>query len=109
MLATQAVAVTEITSLGTTSTDRLAGETLIKDVTLELLGEQRQEWRDGFDAGVKSGVLRIMQSETLIQLASELALLREVASKLGAKCDYWMHKSDEFEAAADHWYSVAAR
>ena len=108
MLATQRVSAIGNTNNGMTNTERLEPEVLIRDVTPELLGEIRQEWRDGFDAGIKTGALRIMDSAALQQIASELVLLREVAHRLGVKCDYWRSKSDEFEEQATYWHGVAS-
>ena len=107
MLATQHAVVIGTSKPSTTSSSQ-SDEPLIKDVTAEILGERREEWRDGFDAGVKVGSRRILESPTLEQMAAELLLLRDVAERLGKKADYWMRKSDEFEAEATHWHGVAA-
>lgn len=46
------------------------------DVTTELIGERRQEWREGYDSGIKQGVTRILQSDALAQLAFDFKVLR---------------------------------
>lgn len=48
----------------------------IVDVTTELIGERREEWRDGFDSGMKQGTSRVLQSSAVEQLALELTLYR---------------------------------
>jgi hypothetical protein len=84
------------------------GEPLVLDVTMELLGERREEWRDGYDAGLRNGAKRVLESEMLAQIVTELLLLREVAHRLGVKADYWAARSQENELAAEYWHSVAA-
>jgi len=51
-------------------------EVLVTDVTTEMLGERRDEWRDGFDSGQKSGTQRVLQSDALEQLVLELVMQR---------------------------------
>jgi hypothetical protein len=85
-----------------------AGEPLVLDVTAELLGERREEWRDGYDAGLRSGAKRVLESEMIAQIVSELILLREVAHRLGVKCDYWADRAQRMELDAEHWHGVAA-
>jgi hypothetical protein len=106
MPATQAVAAIGNTSGDTRTTSK--DEPLIRDVTTEILGEQRAEWRRGFDAGLRTGAQRVLESQCMEQIVTELVLLRDVATKLGAKCDYWMHRADEMELEATHWHEVAS-
>lgn len=108
MLATQLSPAIGDTSSAMTTTSKPEPEVLIKDVTMEILGEQRAEWRSGFDAGLRTGAQRVLESSCMGQIVAELILLREVAAKLGEKCDYWMRRSDEMELEATHWHEVAS-
>lgn len=107
MQATQSVAAT-----GTTKPDTTSGlesdEPLVKDVTAEILGEIRAEWREGFDSGLRVGGRRVLESQCVEQIVTELVLLRQVAAKLGEKADYWMQRSDQFELEATYWHGVVA-
>jgi hypothetical protein len=51
-------------------------EILVVDVTSELIGERREEWRAGFDSGMKQGTSRVLQSGALEQIVLELSLQR---------------------------------
>lgn len=107
MQATVAVAATGTTKPSTTSGSP-SDEPLVKDVTAEILGERREEWRDGYDAGLRAGARRVLESQCMEQIVTELVLLREAAAKLGEKCDFWMARSQEMELEATHWYGVAS-
>jgi hypothetical protein len=108
MLATQPRAAIGNTNSDTTTTSKPEPEILIKDVTMEILGESRAEWRRGFDAGLRSGAQRVLESQCMGQIVTELILLREVAAKLGEKCDYWTRRAEEMELEATHWHEVAS-
>jgi hypothetical protein len=84
------------------------GTPLVLDVTMELLGERREEWHAGYDAGLRSGAKRVLESEMLAQIVTELLLLREVAHRLGVKADYWAERAQTMELEAEHWHGVAA-
>ena len=56
---------------------------LTTDVTEEILGERRAEWRDGYESGLKAGVQRTLQSHALEDIAMELKMLRTL---YGATC-----------------------
>ena len=71
-------------------------EILVTDVTTELIGERRQEWRDGYDSGMRSGTQRVLQSSALEQLMLELTLQR-------AMTDVAMQR----ERLLQHWKSEA--
>lgn len=108
MLATLPIAAIGNTSSDTTTTSKPDLEILIRDVTPEVLLEKRADWRDGYDSGLSAGCRRVLESQCLEQIVTELVLLREVAVKLAARADYWMAKSDAFEAEATYWHGVAS-
>lgn len=86
----------------------MSDEVLVTDVTTQILGEQREEWRAGYDAGLRAGARRVIESQALEQIVIELVLLREVAQKLGAKADYWIARAQEMEITAEYWHGVSA-
>jgi hypothetical protein len=67
-------------------------EPLVRDVTLEILGEQRQEWRDGYDAGLKAGSQRVLQSQMIEDIALEVKMLRLAVTSLGQQAEFWRQK-----------------
>lgn len=71
-------------------------EILVTDVTTELLGERRQEWRDGFDSGIRAGTSRTLQSNALTQLALELTLYKSALAV-----------AEQRERLLAHWKSEA--
>lgn len=83
-------------------------EPLIVDVTTELIGERRQEWRDGFNAGMRAGTRQVLESDTLEGIALELTVLRAACVRLAADVDYWRGRADENELEAERWHGVAA-
>lgn len=48
----------------------------IVDVTAEIIGERREDYRAGFDSGLRQGAIRVMQSDAMAQLAFDLKVLR---------------------------------
>lgn len=79
----------------------MAAETAhVIDITAELVGERRQEWRDGHDAGMKRGVTSVLQSPAVEQLALELTLTR---ATLKAVSDTAMQR----ERLILHWKTEA--
>lgn len=48
------------------------------------LSDARAEWRAGFDAGVKAGVNRYLQSRVFEDLALELTMLRAAVTAMTA-------------------------
>lgn len=107
MLATPYVPAIGTTKPDTTSTSQ-SDEPLVKDVTTEILGASRVEWREGFDMGVRTGTRRVLESQPLGEIAVELLILRAAAANLSEKADYWMRKADEFETEATYWHGVAS-
>lgn len=91
MLATQLEAATG-TSKESTTPGLESDEPSVRDVTLEILGERRAEWREGYDAGLREGARRLLDSEALGQVASELVMMRRVAESLGKQADFWKAK-----------------
>lgn len=75
MQATVAEPVTTISSADTTN-GLPDSEPRVVDVTAELIGERREEWRSGFDAGLRDGARRVMHSDAMGQLAFDLKVLR---------------------------------
>lgn len=64
----------------------------VVDVTTELIGERRQEWRDGFEIGMRSGTQRVLQSNAVEQIALELTLLRaatDVSAQREKLLEHW--------------------
>jgi DNA polymerase III psi subunit len=54
--------------------------------------ERREEWRAGYDSGLKHGAARYFNSPLMEQLALELTLLRATAESLGKQADFWRAK-----------------
>lgn len=48
----------------------------VVDVTMEIIGERREDYRAGFDSGLRQGAIRVMQSDAMAQLAFDLKVLR---------------------------------
>ena len=59
-------------------------EPRVTDVTEEVIGARRADWRDGFDSGLRTGARRVIESQTLEQVVIELKLLRVLYA---AACD----------------------
>ncbi len=82
--------------IGTSNPSTTSGleseEPSVRDVTVEILGERRQEWREGYDAGLLEGARRTLDSYALAEIASELVLMRRVAESLGKQADFWKAK-----------------
>jgi hypothetical protein len=78
------------------------GEPLVIDVTIEILGGRREDWRDGYEAGIRSGTQRVLQSEAVLSMAFELTLLRAVTKGLQGLVA-------ELEHQAEYWHWKAAR
>lgn len=85
-----------------------SSEPLVVDVTADIIGERREEWRDGYDAGMKAGARRVIESSCLESITVELVLLREAAKKLGEKADFWMRRAEDMELEATHWHGLIA-
>lgn len=98
-------------------------EVLVTDVTVELIGERREEWRDGFDSGLREGGRRVMYSDTLQQLALELKVTRvmneamcEVAHQRErllahwkAEAQWWREEHDKVSAEYSAFVKEMAR
>jgi hypothetical protein len=81
---------------------------VIADITADLVGERREDFRRGFDAGVREGSRRVLYSNALEEMALELTLLRQAAADLARKADYWMMHAQRAELSAEYWHQVAA-
>lgn len=85
---------------------------LATDVTDELLGERRAEWRDGYESGLKAGTQRTLQSHALEDIAMELRLLRVLYAGVCEALDEAQHQVGVLEAELDYrapgWDRVAA-
>lgn len=99
MLATQLEAATGSSKNDTTNGSE-SDEPSVRDVTLEILGERRQEWRDGFESGVKQGTTRVLQSDALAQIALELKVTRTFN-------DAMAEVAHQRERLLAHWKSEA--
>lgn len=65
------------------------------DVTAEMVGERRAEWRDGYEAGIKVGTQRVLQSDALAQIAAEIKLLRSAVAILGQHVEWYRGKLED--------------
>jgi hypothetical protein len=72
----------------------------VVDVTAEILGERREEWRDGFDAGIKQGTTRVLQSDAMEQIAFDLTIHRVVVNGM-------IQVAEERERLLAHWKAEA--
>lgn len=99
MLAIQPEAATGSSKKSTTPGSE-SDEPSVKDVTLEILGEQRQEWREGFDSGIRAGVQRVLQSDAMEQIAFELKVQRVVN-------DGMIQVAEQRERLLAHWKAEA--
>ena len=91
----------------------------VVDVTAEMLGERREEYRAGVDAGLRQGTQRVLQSEAIEAIASEVQTLRalvdamtEVAHEREKVIDWYRSKYLELvrhiRARADERWGVDA-
>jgi hypothetical protein len=89
-----------------------AAEILVTDITAELVGERREEWRDGVDYGLKQGTNRVLQSPAMQEIALELELLRALYAATCEALDEAQHQIGVLEAELDYrapgWDRVAA-
>lgn len=82
----------------------MADENLVVDVTAEIVGERRQEWHDGFDAGLKQGTSRVLQSNPLAQMALELTLYRaalDVSAQRERLLQHWKSEAQMWQAECE--------
>lgn len=79
------------------------------DITAELIGERRQEWRDGFDAGMKQGTSRVLQSDALGQIVAELKMLRTFVECMTEVAHQREGLIAELAHQAEYWHWTAAR
>ena len=76
-------------------------EILVTDVTAELMGERREEYRAGVDAGTRQGSQRVLQGPVLEQIALELTVQRAVNTAMAGA-------AHQRETLLAHWQSEAA-
>jgi hypothetical protein len=72
------------------------------DVTSELIGERREEYREGFDAGLRQGTTRFLQSDAMHQIAFELKLLRVLYAGTCEALAAAQHQIGVLEAELDY-------
>lgn len=72
----------------------------IRDVTDEVVGERGAGWREGFDAGLKQGVSRVLNSDALCQLALALEVHKAFGDAMSAA-------AEQREKLLAHWQAEA--
>jgi hypothetical protein len=75
-------------------------EVLVTDVTAQVIGERRAEWRDGFDQGTREGARRVANSECMQQIAFDLTVHRVVVNGM-------MQVAEQRERLLAHWKAEA--
>jgi hypothetical protein len=80
----------------------LEEEILVTDVTAEVVDERREEWRAGYDSGIRAGTTRVLQSHAVLAMAFELKLLRAALKGVQGLVA-------ELEHQAEYWHWKAAR
>lgn len=77
-------------------------EIAVVDVTAEMLGERREEYRAGVDAGIRVGTQRVLQSDALAQITFELKILRALYAGTCDALDDAQHQIGVLEAELDY-------
>lgn len=99
MQATPFETVTGNSKTGTTSGDEQEAGQVI-DVTADILGERRQDWREGFDQGLREGGRRVIHSDVMAQISLELTVNRAVTNGL-------LRAAEHQEKLLAHWKAEA--
>ena len=73
------------------------------DITAEIVGERRQEWRDGFDVGVKQGTARVLNSDALCQLALGLKVHKALNEAMAEAAEQREKLLAHWKAEAQWW------
>ena len=120
-------AIQPVAAIGNTSSDTtnsLSSEPArVCDVTAEILGERREEWRAGFDSGLRDGARRVLQSDALSQMSLSLQGRRAVAEAAmdagvqqerlaqlwKAEAKWWREEHDRVHAEYYAFVAEAAR
>jgi hypothetical protein len=71
-------------------------ETEVIDVTTEIIGERREEYRAGVESGLRQGAQRVLQSDALMQISLSLQVSRAIA-------DAALEVGTQRERLLQHW------